>query len=60
MTVYSPLFFRHQPCMVKGSCLTSGSSLTSGELSGSRLTRSALGGGAGAFLHSAHLRFRLP
>ena len=47
-------------CLISGSSLISGSGLISGELSGSRLTRSELGGAARAALHSAHLLVRLP
>jgi len=46
--------------LISGSCLISGSSLISGELSGSRLTRFALGGAARAVLHAAQLRLSLP
>ena len=47
-------------CLISGSCLIPGSGLISGELSGSLLTRSELGRGAGAALHAAHLSLRLP
>ena len=47
-------------CLISGSYLISGSCLISGELSGSRLTRFALGGAARAALHAAQPCISLP
>ena len=47
-------------CLISGSSLVAGSGLIFGELSGSRLTRFALGGAARAVLHAAQLRLSLP